>query len=118
VIAAAVVSTLARSALVAQRQFRTRTYEAQAMWLAESAIERAVTRLSEDANYRQETWTIGPEELGGTLGGTASIRVMSVSESPAELRIAVIAEYPNTPERRVRYRRELAVRVEVHPTTT
>jgi hypothetical protein len=109
-IAAAVVASLTRGALLAQRQFRARRDQLQAVWLAESAVERAVSRLATDADFRQETWSLGPDELGGRLGGTADIRVTALPDSRLNIRVTV--EYPNHPDHRVRYRRDVTVAIE------
>ncbi len=96
--------------IAVQRQsVELQTRQIQAGWLAESAIERAVARLSADANYRGETWNISAQDLGGRDGATIAIRVEDVPGKPDRRSVRVEADYPTDPNQRARQSREAII---------
>ena len=58
-----------------ERLARHERQRAQAWWLAEAGLERAVAQLERDAAYRGETWSIDAAELGGSDGAYVDIQV-------------------------------------------
>ena len=78
----AVATTIFLSVLkliaVQRQSVELQARQIQAGWLAESAVQRALARLSADANYRGETWNISAQDIGGRDGATIAIRVDDV----------------------------------------
>ena len=58
------VAGWAQLALVQSREAQATLERLQAVWLADSAIERAMARLQVEPNYRGETWQISAAEFG------------------------------------------------------
>jgi hypothetical protein len=80
----------------------------QADWLAESALERAASRLGDDPAYPGETWTLSAGDLGGNEPGVVTINV-EPDRDPVEShrrRVTIQADYPVEASRRVRSRRQ------------
>jgi hypothetical protein len=75
----------------------------QADWLADSGVERALARLSDDPGYRGETWALSAQELGGSDAGVVTITV------DAPRLVIVQADYPVDPTLRVRSRRQVTL---------
>ena len=73
VVAAVICGLLLKMAVLARETADGQHRSAQARWLAESAVERAVARLAQDARYSGETWTLPPAEL--PHGGLVRIAV-------------------------------------------
>jgi hypothetical protein len=88
----------------------------QAVWLAESGLERAVVQLAASGDYKGETWKLPAEELGGPSAGEVQIHVERVPEQPRARRIRAEADYPAGSVLRVRQTRELIF--EVDPETS
>ena len=101
-IAGMMASSLLRTAvgqrLIVQRQKR----ELQAMWLAESGLERGAARLAAEANYTGETWQAPADELGGRDAGAVEIRVEPIADQPAARMITAQADYPAAADSRAR----------------
>ena len=99
--------------IAVQRQsVELQTRQIQAGWLAESAVQRAVARLSAEADYRGETWNISAQDIGGRDGATIAIRVDDVPGKPDRRTVRVEADYPDDPYQRARQGREVIVRVQ------
>lgn len=94
-LATMILGAMLKLAMVHRRQMRAEQQSVQADWLAISGVERAVSRLSEDRNYRGELWEIEPEELGGVRAGQTEIRVTPSTAIPDGFTITVIATYPS-----------------------
>jgi len=110
VLAAAMFVSLARLAAVERRAARTRQWNAQARWLAEAALERAVAQLYERADYSGETWTIAPEEFSGRQGAVVRIGVEPLADRPDRCRVRVEADFPDDPRHRCRCKKEIVVK--------
>jgi Tfp pilus assembly protein PilV len=99
-VAMALVVGWARIAVMQSRQARAAEDRLQAVWLAESAIERAVARLRVDPDYPGETWQVDADAFGPapgdgpSAGGTVVITVEPDAANPAARRVAVQADYP------------------------
>jgi type II secretory pathway component PulK len=98
--------------IAVQRQsVELQTRQIQAAWLAESAVERAAARLTAEASYRGETWSIPAGEFGGRDGATVVIRVEDAISKSKQRTIHVDADYPEIADQRVRQSREVTVRI-------
>ncbi len=104
--ATAIFFSVVRHAALQRQALRSQWQQAQAAWLAESAIERAAARLAAQPDYRGETWNVSADELGGPDAGVAVIRVESTAERPGRRTISVEADYPDHPHLRARCRQE------------
>jgi len=67
---------------------------AQAEWLAESGLSRAVARLVADKKYTGETWKVPGEALAGRAEARVEIAVEPLAEKSGKRRIRVQASYP------------------------
>jgi Tfp pilus assembly protein PilX len=108
-VAAVLFVVLARQALAARRMVEKQLWGVQAQWVAEAAVERAAARLSADAKYSGETWTIPAAEFSGDSGAAASIRVEGVAGRPDRRLVRVEADYPDDPVHRVRWTTQAVV---------
>jgi type II secretory pathway component PulK len=96
--------------MAVQRQsVELQTRQIQAGWLAESAVERALARLSADAKYSDETWNIPAQEIGGRDAATIAIHVDDVPGKPDRRAVHVQADYSDDPNQRARQNREVIV---------
>jgi Tfp pilus assembly protein PilX len=94
-LASAVGTILLKTALAQRRTAIREQRRQQSIWLAESAIERAAAKLSRDAAYTGETWTIPAAELGGRGGARVVIKASRTPSASGTLRtVSVTAEYP------------------------
>ena len=114
VLVALLVVMLFGAALVnmflAQRQLvRHNQQQQQAFWLAESALHRAAHRFASEPEYRGETWQVTADDLDGTHGGVAVVRVEAVNEAKPGHRIVVDASYPSGALKKIVQHRELFV---------
>ena len=109
VVAAAMFVMLGRQSVAQRREADTQLWAAQAQWIAEAALERAVARLSADAKYTGETWAISAAELGGKEGGQAKIHVEIVAGRPNRRLVRVEADYPDDPVHRSRWTKQIAI---------
>lgn len=98
------------NAFLARRQLvRHSEQQQQAFWLAESAMQRAVYRLTNEPEYQGETWQVPADDLGGTYFGVAIIQVDAIAAADTELRITVEATYPSNALKKTIQHRELLV---------
>jgi len=109
IVAAAIFVSLARTAAVERQTARSRHWNVQAQWLAEAALERAVARLDEAADYAGETWTLAPAELAGRDGAVVRIGVEPVADHADRRRVRVEADFPDDPRHRCRCKKEIVV---------
>lgn len=92
-LASALLGTLLKMASIERRQIRIESHALQAEWLAESALDRAAAKLSREAAYTGETWTVTEKEWGGSQAGLAVIRVVPGTDSEQKV-IEVVAHFP------------------------
>jgi Tfp pilus assembly protein PilX len=105
-----ICASLLRLAHAQRSQVRGLEHQAQAEWLAESGLDRAVTRLQDDRSYTGEMWSLAPDALGGRYPGVVRIVVSSTNSSTTRT-IRVEADYPagSGDEARARQSRTLIV---------
>ncbi len=97
------VSTIRR--LVEQRRLAThQRYRLQALWLAESARQRAVAQLNQDRDYEGETWCVEADTFGNGKSGIAVIQVAEITEDHSQCRIVIESQYPKSEVYRVVHR--------------
>ncbi|HPM82962.1 MAG TPA: hypothetical protein PLF81_19800 [Candidatus Anammoximicrobium sp.] len=89
------------------RQSRLAEDRQQALWIAESALQRAAHALAKSPDYQGETWRVPAEVLGSGRAGVAAIAVKPAAGSATQRRIAVQAYYPDDPVQRTLYEREM-----------
>ena len=104
-----VSAALVRGLVVQHRLARGEAQRLQAMWLAESAVDRAVVKLRSNAAYSGETWSVSLGEPAGAASGVAVIRVATVEGADEQRTIAVEARWPDDPVFRVLEQRELVI---------
>ena len=97
------VSTIRR--LIEQHGLAThQQYRMQALWLAESARQRAVAKLNLDRNYEGETWSVEADAFDNGKSGIAIIQVAEVPEGHSQRRIVIESQYPKSEVYRVVHR--------------
>lgn len=98
--------SLVRWALAATQQAERQQWRVQSVWLAESALSNATTRLRDDPDYAGQAWNSG--EITGRM---PSSRVrLQIKTDPNDKRrriIDAIADVPDDPTDRVRTQRTL-----------
>jgi Tfp pilus assembly protein PilX len=100
---------LLRVAWLRHSDLRAAERRLQAEWLAESALDRASARLSDDPNYTGETWNVPADRLGGRDSATVLIEVKP-SPGRADRRVVrARADYPKAEARRARQSREITI---------
>ncbi len=89
------LASMARLQIMHHRRIRAAEYQAQAGWLVDAGIERAVARFTQDPTYLGETWEIGPDQLGGRAGRVLIEVPPSEDGASAAISIRVTADYPS-----------------------
>jgi Tfp pilus assembly protein PilX len=103
VVAAMIGGALLRTGFVQRRRIQMEERRLQALWLAESGLERAAARLADAPDYRGETWEVPAADLGGPWAGTVTIAVETTNAPPSRRTVRVQADYPNGAEPRARH---------------
>ncbi len=94
--------------IVAERKLLdAQTKAAQSRWLAEAGLQRAAARLLAEPQYAGESWSLAAEELAAGEAAVVMIEVAAAPDRPGWRRIAVQAEYPRDPQRRVRTSKQI-----------
>ena len=101
-----VSATLVRGLVIQHRLVRSESQKLQAMWLAESAVDRAIVQLRLDAEYAGETWAVSIGETVDAVRGSAVIRVEAVEGEANQRKISVEAQWPDDPVFRVLEQRQ------------
>ena len=86
-----ITAAMVKSALLARQFVRQERVRAQAAFLLEAGIERAVAQLGRNADYQGESWQLPAAVLGGSLAGRVDITVSETNESRS---VALTAQYP------------------------
>jgi hypothetical protein len=81
----------------------------QSEWLAESGLDRALSRLAADPGYRGETWIVPADDLGGHDGAAVRIEITAAPGPPGHRAIRAVADYPVAEPRRARQSRTLTI---------
>jgi Tfp pilus assembly protein PilX len=119
-------AALLKVGLAQRKEIRSQEHRLQAEWLAESGLDRALSQLAADGNYRGEEWPIGAQDLsfaggpsaGQSAGSTAqptatiTITVNRLSENVNRRRIRVQADYPLDPAARSRHTKQMLIDLE------
>jgi hypothetical protein len=105
----AIAGSLVYVLLAEHRQLRGHDDRLQAMWLAESGVERASAQLAVSMDYEGETWLVPAAEIGGAQTGRIEIRVERVVDEPEMRRVHVTADYPADSVHRKRYSKQIDV---------
>jgi hypothetical protein len=113
-----VSAAMTRAGVRQHRQSRRSELRLQALWLADSAVQRAQHALGQSPDYQGETWRVPAEVLGAEHAGEAFIEVRPVAEPAPGRRIRVQAVYPADSVHRISLERELFVRSEPSTETT
>jgi type II secretory pathway component PulK len=92
------------------RRLQRQALEAQAAWVAESAVSRALAQWRRNPEYEGETWSLAADEFDGQRSAEAVITVAADPQDPQLRRIHVEAQYPADPIDRVTVTRTVAVR--------
>ncbi|WZO99926.1 hypothetical protein EP7_001544 [Isosphaeraceae bacterium EP7] len=87
-------ASLLRTGLAAREVTREAERRLQADWLAEAGLERASARLAASEDYRGETWTLSPEDMGGADAGRVTIAIEEAGDRPGLTLAKVVAEFP------------------------
>jgi hypothetical protein len=107
---------VARQAGIARRTVDRSLWSAQARWLTEAGVERAVARLAADPAYAGETWRVSAQELGGRDDAEVRIRTKELAGRPGRLAVGVEADYPR--DALARCRRVKQIEVDREPITS
>lgn len=111
-IVAAVLVLLARQSVIERRTLQRDSWQAQAAWLAESALDRAAARLAADREYAGETWNLSADDLGTGRAAVVTIDVQEVENDAGRRAVRVRADYPNDSQQRVRQTKQIVVEIE------
>ena len=94
----------ARRVVLQHRQVAQRLQATQSEWLATSGVQRALSQISADSNFKGETWSLTAADLQSEHEATIEIRV-SESQAGETRQIEVLVDYPSDPLQRQRVRR-------------
>lgn len=83
-----------RAIALDERLARHERQRAQAWWLAEAGLERAMARLASEPGFRGETWSIDAAELGESDGAIVNIQVRGDAADVRQREVVVTAQYP------------------------
>ncbi|REJ97208.1 MAG: hypothetical protein DWQ34_02700 [Planctomycetota bacterium] len=110
--------SMVQHALRQRKQVLRDEWQMQAVWLADSAIDRAASQIRVDDEYAGEVWRPGAgatpasdgDEANGVLG-RVEIRVeYETGDDEVRLaRVQAMADVPDDPEERARVRREVTL---------
>jgi type II secretory pathway pseudopilin PulG len=106
-VVALIGAAMAHTVLLQRRWARHWEQEQQAAWLADSALQRAQTRLASEGDYTGETWNVSVDQLQTGFSGVAIIRV---EPGDGAKRIVIEVTYPVHPVHRILQRREKNVK--------
>lgn len=109
-IAIAMIGLWVRSAIDRHQQSRQWHEKAQAIWLAEAGVRRAVANLVRQQDYLGEVWQIDADQLGGTETAEIKIEIETTDDEP-RFKITATAIYPAGTKKRVQHTKSLKYRV-------
>ena len=108
-VATIIFGTLLKTAAAERAVVRRQQLAMQAEYLAQAALDRAVSRLSVDADYAGETWNLTAAQVGGKNPAAVNIEVESIANEAHRRRVRATADYPPDPVRRARHSRERVI---------
>ena len=97
-----ICAALLKVGLARRDQVKMAERASQAGWLADSGLDRAASRLAQEAGYAGETWEVPAEDLGGRGAGSVAIGVEPVEGRPEKRKVRVVADYPSGSPSRAR----------------
>lgn len=103
-------ATLINGVLLNYRRTRSAEQQVQALWLADSGVQRARYMLEESPEYRGEVWKVAAADLGGSAAAVVTIEIVRDEEDQTKQTIVIEAVYPNDGQHRAVEHRELIVR--------
>ncbi len=109
VLAMALGATLVQRVLLYHHRAQLNGQQCQSLWMAESGVQRAISKLRKSPEYRGEVWRIPAVTLGGTDAGRVTIRVEPADGEQRGWTVYVEAIYPDHPRHRVIEQRDLFV---------
>jgi Tfp pilus assembly protein PilX len=99
-----------RAYLQNHRQLRREQDQAQAQWLADSAVDRALAQRKLNASYTGETWQVElPRASGEPAAGVATIKIEPTNDEPPAVQIKVEAHFPPDDPQGIRAERLLTI---------
>lgn len=105
---------MGRSIMATRHLQQRESYREQARWLAESAIDRAVSQHRANPEYRGETWNIvlpdTSNEMHGQMHGRADVLVESTAESD-RVSLHVESHFPVDHPDSVRFAKTIQMRI-------
>jgi hypothetical protein len=111
-LAVVVFATTVKMAAAQRRSLDSQVWQAQAAWLARSAVTRAAARLATEPAYGGESWDVPAAALGGGDAATVTVHVERVPGRPARRLVRAIAIFPVDPIQRARYVHEIYLDLE------
>jgi type II secretory pathway component PulK len=102
-------ASLVRTVAVSHQQLLREQLRMQAVWLAESGCDRAVSQLRRSSAYMGEVWSVPAEQLSADRTAVVRIRVEADPKSEIRRIVAVTAEYPAASSQAVRISRQISV---------
>ena len=103
-VVALLIGSVMRTVVMHHRRARTFDRRLQSMWLADSGLQRALARLSVDAEYKGERWELTGESIGRRWPAVVVIQVQPITDDSAVRAIHVESHFPSSPEHRILYR--------------
>jgi type II secretory pathway pseudopilin PulG len=115
IIIAIISAGLLKVAFARRARVTAEERQVQAAWLAESGLERALSRLATSNDYTGETWEIPAEDLGGRGTGIVLIQVEKLADQPSRRKLHVQADFPANSSLQTRQSREIIVPIPLPP---
>lgn len=109
-IAMAMIGVWVQSAIDRHQQSRQWHEKAQAIWLSDAGVRRAIAHLARQQDYEGEVWQIDAEQLGGPESATVAIKV-EAAETDEPITVTATAVYPAGSKKRVQHTKSLEYRV-------
>ncbi len=101
--------SLLKLALTQRQQIQREELRLQSAWLAESAIDRAASRIRQNPEYAGEQWDLPAEAFGRQHRGSVRIEIKAAPGLPSRRYVTVVADYPSGTDQRARVRKRVAV---------
>jgi Tfp pilus assembly protein PilX len=108
-VASMLMITGVKMVLARHQLARSLARSTQAGWLAESGLERAKAQLAVDPKYPGETWNIPADIFGGHDAGVVKIEVKPDAGAANRRMVSAEADFPDDPQYRTRYEKELTM---------
>jgi type II secretory pathway component PulK len=105
VLVTAICFSLVRITLAATDQAQRQHWRRQSLWLAESALGRAIVQLRDDPAFSGDEWNISLPTETGEVQGRVKVDITAAAGSPQETTIKATAQFPRHPTVHVRITR-------------